>query len=423
MRNLILYVLGCLLLSAPAVACSCGDMSACSLASKATAVFVGTAAEVNGDNVQFNVHERFRGDLGSAVDVVAPQSDPMGCGVAHFRQGERYLVFAFAEQDGRLWVGGCNPSRPVAVAQRDIEFLRKRVSSPDSTYVYGTAVRVQDANPPVVPLAGILVTLTGPVVRQARSGPSGAFEFVGLQPGDYEVSIAFPDELRPFPKRTVTVKPSACVAVPAVTTWGGEISGIVLDPLGRPMPNHQMSLINLDKPRGEGLAGHTEDDGRFTFDGLSPGRYTLSFADSEEASPEFPYAPTFFPGVPSLSEARVLTLSEGTKLRVLEFRLPNYTPRRLGIEVRRSDGRLVPGAQVYVEYEQAFIYRSEWTPDPWITDTGVGAIPVYGEGKVVIYASSPERFNPNEWSEAVTVELANLSGTPLRLVLARGKRP
>src|SRR5215204_4317253 len=145
LRRHLLFLLACPLvltaLAERAEACSCMmGQPPCAAFGAASAVFIGTAADVRVREaksveaaraepdwtpvvVRFAVLQPFLGVEGTEVEVVTGRGGG-DCGY-YFRKGETYLVYAFGGRDGKpLATSICSRTRPVADASEDLEFLR-----------------------------------------------------------------------------------------------------------------------------------------------------------------------------------------------------------------------------------------------------------------------------------------------------------
>lgn len=111
----------------------------------------------------------------------------------------------------------------------------------------------------------------------ARTDVDGRFEIVGLAPGSYSVSASHPD----FAEAAETVQLKGQAATVELRMGrGSRLSGVVVTG-GRPVPGANVALAAAGEgfggPFGPGGQGVTSDDGgRFRFERLTPGRYTLT---------------------------------------------------------------------------------------------------------------------------------------------------
>lgn len=130
-------VVAAVLLASPpsALACSCAQRGVLWAYEQASAVFVGTVAEVKAlreagagargpeamNSYTFNVSRGFKGDLSHAVDVATA---PYGAACGYpFRVGETYLVFA-SESSRGLFTGLCSPNAKEVDAKNILSALQ-----------------------------------------------------------------------------------------------------------------------------------------------------------------------------------------------------------------------------------------------------------------------------------------------------------
>lgn len=126
-----------------------------------------------------------------------------------------------------------------------------------------------------LPVGGALVTLTdvtGQVVGHTRSTADGTYSFDGLGAGGY-VLTAQSGRHRPL-ARSIDVAESGAVACDLVLSGGGRLRGEVVSASGRLVPEASLTLVDSS---GQVAATTVSDDaGRYAFDDVDPGRYTLT---------------------------------------------------------------------------------------------------------------------------------------------------
>ena len=132
---------------------------------------------------------------------------------------------------------------------------------------------------------------------------------------------------------------------------GGAISGRVMDEFGEPIADAQvMVLRNAFGPGGRrmqpaGRTGSTDDLGSFRIFGLSPGTYVVSATGRSMNMMRMPdgrlapngeqgYAPTYYPGTPSVTDAQRIAMGVGQEVSGVVFGL---VPTR----VSRISGRVI----------------------------------------------------------------------------------
>ena len=135
---------------------------------------------------------------------------------------------------------------------------------------------------------------------------------------------------------------------------GGVITGRVVDEMGEPLAEAQVHVLRSQfMPGGRrmlptGRGDMTDDQGAFRIYGLAPGDYVVSASvrntngmmmmPNQRTAPDVEqgFAPTYFPGTPSLSDAERVSVGVGQEVSGVTF---GMTPTR----VSRISGRVVGG--------------------------------------------------------------------------------
>lgn len=362
--------------AARAEACSCaGPGSPCQAYGGAAAVFIGTVTDIRdgtrerarGEEVNwaprtvtFSVSEAFSGVEGTQAQV----STGMGggdCGYS-FVKGVSYVVYAYRMGGGgqRLATGICTRTRPAVGATEDFEYLRGLAGSPPGVTVSGRVERPgegtgEDGAPKTVGLAGIRVTVEGGGERRELvTDARGNYKLSGLASGKYKVAVHPPDELTVYqPEREFELADRGCAVTHFYLTDNGRVGGKVFDAEGKPVPGVSVAVVDAEGKNPEfkyGRYERTDDEGRYKFEGLPPGRYWLGLhvaGFSMQDDPTNAYARTYYPGVSRAEEAEVLEIRAGEELKGRDLRLP---PRRAESVIRGrvvwSDGTPVANANV-----------------------------------------------------------------------------
>jgi len=191
--------------------------------------------------------------------------------------------------------------------------------------------------------------------NESITSPDGKFRLEGLIPGRWRFWAASSDWVT-VGAQELTVPSDADAlrlhAVPAAT-----VTGVVLDPLGEPMPG---ATIRMGRP-GNPVVGRTtwddvlagppvartraDDEGRFRLDGLRPGFASL-FATSNLAA---------------RSDMEQLELREGAKLSGLRLQL--HAGAVLTVDVRTDEGAPAAGWLVFMQHGLSEEPRLGWTDE------------------------------------------------------------
>jgi hypothetical protein len=431
--------------AARAEGCTCAMPGPpCQAFGAATAVFVGTVTDVGsrprkapaeGEEtdwaprvVTFTVTEAFSGVEGTAVQV----STGLGgadCGYG-FVKGVSYVVYAHGYKGKRLSTGICTRTRPASGAADDLEYLRSLAGRPDAVTISGKVERQargqgDGGGRGNVPLRGVRVTVAGPAgLMEAVTDAEGRYKVTAPGPGSFQVSVSLPEELTAYePKRTVKVAGRGCATQNFLVSDNGRIGGRVLDAYGRPVPRLTVTLVDAEGRNPEFAYGRHEtadEEGRFKFEGLPPGRYLVGVRLVGILPPDDPanaYPRTFYPGVARAEEAEVFELKAGRELKAHDLRLPPRLAESLiKVKVVWSDGTPVANAQV--------LYREVTHGDPKVNNSaradGRGEFTLKGHAgaayQIEAASGRPQqstggRLGPPERAAPVTVNAAGAAET------------
>lgn len=352
-----------LLAPAAARACSCVVQSArpCARAWTAPVVFVGVAAEERPAPKDeggwgrrafaFNVEETFRGAAAGSVEVFTGMGGG-DCGY-EFVVGTRYLVYAHADKSGALATSICSATRRAEDARGDLEYLRGLRGHAPEAAVYGVVIfNSRDLSKGAhlsEPASGAKVVVEGGALRrEVATDAEGKFEVTGLPAGSYTVKVAGRqhasglNETKPF-----ELRPAQCADLHFFMTWDGRVEGRVTNEADRPVSVARLHLapVGLDakelSSHTKTLTAYSNDEGRFEFKGVPPGRYLIVFnPEGVSRIDEPPYPRTFMPGADDEAGAAVVTVGEGERVTGQDIRL---TRRRVEREITGTvvwpDGR------------------------------------------------------------------------------------
>ena len=287
--------------------------------------------------VYLNVEEAFKGVQDSAVVFELDH-----CGY-FFKEDERYLVYARLNRNTKqLEVrSGNSRTRLLSDAAEDLQYIRGlssaepggRIVGKVGLYKHNIKASLYDGDP----LANIKVTLEGNNQRQdTLTNSGGEYEFKNLSAGDYQVRAQLPE---PFGVDEQTVKAPArgCVQVYMIAKSKGQITGRVLDSQGKPAVYVPVSLVSAEasleqilsanKEKAEWAFVLTNEEGRYAFSFLPPGRYLVvinraEFERSRGAEAARLLPRLFYPGVNDASGATVIVVDKDRKTEEYNFNLP-----------------------------------------------------------------------------------------------------
>src|SRR5262249_41846032 len=136
--------------------------------------------------VQVILEEPFRGVSAGRVDVETLHGT--SCDMT-FAKGERYLIYASLEQDGKkLFAGPCTRTGLLNDANDDLRYIRSLKNGEVREAITGRLVQNRSH-----PLSGLKVTLEGDGKTVATTtDENGSFVFTPAETGDYIVRAFFP---------------------------------------------------------------------------------------------------------------------------------------------------------------------------------------------------------------------------------------
>jgi len=204
------------------------------------------------------------------------------------------------------------------------------------------------------------------VPKTVATDAQGRFEFTGLVPGRYELSVSVTGYL-PYGLHSSREGD----APPPIDLRAGErfdnaeirlrrpgaIEGRLLDEFGDPAPNVQVQVTRFEYAAGRRrllpVAGRTatratDDRGRFRVFGLSPGWYyvtALGGAFVEEGGPSG-YAPTYYPGTADITAAKPVEVPAGRATPEVSFAMSAVPTVRVAGTLTGGDGQLTTGSLI-----------------------------------------------------------------------------
>lgn len=141
---------------------------------------------------------------------------------------------------------------------------------------------------------------------------------------------------------------------------GSVITGRIVDEFGEPLAGMRVSAMRyrylagqrrLMNAPGTGSSDTTDDIGQYRLHGLSPGDYyvvastgmNIAFEKSDDRTG---YAPTYYPGTPSVAEAQRVTLSEGQEAQSIGFSLAPIRIANVSGTATNSEGKPLANGMV-----------------------------------------------------------------------------
>jgi len=358
-------------------ACSCaGSGPPCQSVFQADAIFAGTVRGITAlpdDDlpppppgstripralrVDFADVQVYRGQ--DATTSVLTAGSGAACGY-QFKQGERYLVYATRQVDGKELVTGiCSRTRLLAEASEDLGFLQTLSSSRGTgARVYGTITHwernLSTGEPKKYgPVRDVFVSVVGPAgTFSASTDDRGQYQ-VTVPPGKYEIRVLPSAEyVARYLHQSVEVGDvRACAVADFSMQFDGRIRGLVRQSTGEPAANVTVQVMAAEDVGRSGniqtLNTQSDAGGSFEFLDVSPGRYVVGVDLKRGMDPKVVFPPTFHPGTPNHSLATIVQLEGGQHRDLEPMTLPQgRRSQRLTGTVVYEDGR--PAAGVFI---------------------------------------------------------------------------
>jgi hypothetical protein len=337
------------------------------------------------------------------------------------------------------------PGQPASPGQR----TPPRGARPGEQPVTGTAVlRGQVFSVDGTPLRRAQVRATG---QDGRGGgvsttdPQGKFEIKELPAGRYSISASKAGFVNmSFGQRRADQAGGGTILdvldnqivekINFALPRGGVIAGRILDEFGEPIAGVQVSAMRsrfMNGARRMMPSGgdNTDDTGAYRLYGLAPGEYLVSgtvrsqmFMMPGMTSQNEPegYAPSYYPGTPSMAEAQRITIKGGQELTGVNFALAATKLARIRGRVTNSGGEAAAGLMIMVSsldpnsmYQMPMMGRAQTRADGSFEVTGLS------QGTYSVTARSMSNPMVSEVGQArVTVGGDDVDG--VMLVMSRG---
>jgi len=293
-------------------------------------VFVGSISAVlpadKGEKkLQITPEEVFHGEPPTPLTAVTSQ----GACLPPLAIGDRWLFFLRREDAGPIvldYYG--NISRPVAIAQDEIETLRRLKTIGDFGIVRGSVERGPGfSDRKAVPGALVVASRDSDSAQFfATTNANGSFEFEPLAPGKYDLAADPIGSFRPDDSG-VDVSRGSCWDITMSRSPHARISGHIRHSDGSPVSDARVAIIEED-----GYNTLTSDqNGYFESDGMRSGNYVVGIKLPN--APQWKYGGCggacepppldfYYPGMHNRSDALVITLGEDEKRDDIDLTIP-----------------------------------------------------------------------------------------------------
>jgi hypothetical protein len=261
--------------------------------------------------VIFNVEETFDGVPAKTVAVYGEGTT----NDFHFNVGEKYLVYAWREGDGKIRTAMCTRTSVLSQAKDDLEFLRS-LPTRQGGEIFGQ-VRLVSSGSQVGALAGT-ITESGPDgEHKSRVSDSGSYELTGLVPGDYRETFILDRDSTEFVNLKVRIPVNGSCAESGFRVGNIPVSGRVLGDAGNARSGATVTLFYA--PDGQYhpdvfLRTQTDSSGKFVFPHVEPAKFILAAQPLNSAI-------TFFRSTRDSSKTELIQIVDSTPLRGLIVRV------------------------------------------------------------------------------------------------------
>lgn len=444
-RLLLLLTVGCFAFSDVSFACECLGVERPCKQMRYDVVFVGRVtdtvlvkrpADKNsytlGYSMNFSVEESLRGQVGSDTTIQTGYGNG-DCGTP-LPVGQRFLIFAYREKDGKLWTGMCSGNQLLSGTAADDKLLdtyralaRKRTGTVFGRVTLSKPVWWQDEvrDGSTKPLQNIILHATnGSFSTETKTSKDGSYEFTGLPNGTYTVAPQIDSSLdfdHEYEERyQANVSDGACANITFKLEPTTRIRGQLKLPRGLQLKNIEVDAIPVHLKKLDESSGQwdlTDENNRFDIWPLPDGDYYVGVNINSSPKADAPFPPTYYPGVTTRKSARVvrvrrgeikqleLVLSEVAKLRTVHFVAVGLDGKPLRkIYIQMEDLRHPGAAASYVNVD--------------LDEKGAGALTIYSGYSYHLHGSHYVSFQ-NDWCSEPVVIPAGTQPVEARFVMDR----
>jgi hypothetical protein len=322
-------------------ACSCAMAAdSCGAMERMSAIFVGRVVSPSNDlarvgTVRLEVIESFKGLETESKFIDIPTGVGGMCGFS-FKANQTYLVYAYESQPGVLTTSICTRTGELSTRQHDVSVLREmKDGKTPTTRLFGKVTKWQlrvdgSLGSDVIPLGKVRVrSESGTFARETTTDATGTFLFTGLPPGNYALRLFLPERFeRGGPDRINVVRVKCAVELNlyfARAPLQGTLSrhdGSPVRPWSRTVTAVAISGAQDAPSENRSTSTIVQLDGKWTFDGLPPGRYLIGVHAFKPITQWDPLQqPFWYPNASRPSDAKVVVVTGETQ-QTLDLRFP-----------------------------------------------------------------------------------------------------
>ncbi len=241
----------------------------------------------------------------------------------------------------------CGRSNSITGATDDLSYLNNLEKVKGKTRVAGTIGAWW--TPDEFNRGGINITIRDrkKTIVKTKTDAKGFFEIYDIPPGEYFLDVGTPfgwkindymleqaatgfEPYHPRSKRVglnqipILIKKGGHVSLDLLFDIDTAITGRVLSPLGKPMKNVCLTAVStkLEKNDLRGRFDCTNEKGEFVIDEMSAGNYILVVNKEGLIDEHQPFGKLYYPGVPDLESAGVITVEPGKYSTGVTIQIP-----------------------------------------------------------------------------------------------------
>ncbi|HEU4507202.1 MAG TPA: hypothetical protein VFR78_03120 [Pyrinomonadaceae bacterium] len=374
--------------------------------------------------IRFLVQESFKGESGYEVEIHSGTGGG-DCGF-WFLRNESYVVYANrSSENNKLYTNICMRTTHLSHAREDLEFLRGVGTSKPGATLSGQLTRYigNREHGPVEEgpkMAGVKVLIKGGgQTFETVTNEAGEYRITGLPAGEYDVFPQLPAHLGAVGsgdtvdrhgsysgRKPINLSDRACGEISFSVQFSGVVSGRIVDAKGEPAKDVQVNLV-LAEDHDKEWSAWTDDEGRYEFHMVQPGNYLLGLNLKWAPDKDDPYRRTYYPGVTDKSEAALIAMGEGEKLKGYDLTLPpQLVERDLKVTVVWPDGKPAVGASVRFEMIEGVSHGQAVNTD----ENGVAILKLFDKYHYILLAIGERREK-------------DVHADPVELVVAKDMKP
>jgi hypothetical protein len=279
-----------------------------------------------GYSMQFSVEESLKGSPTKEITIETGNGGG-DCGTP-LHPGDRFLIFAYKSDDGKLWTGMCSGNRPLfgEPSEQNILAELRSLSKLKAITVFGnvwtTHTVWRDADVDEVgniPKPGVIVRAEADSFEKTtKTDEYGNYEFKDLPLTKFNVSpesLPGLDYSHEYPENyEASLAGGECKEIDFKLQSSTRIRGHLVLPKNFDGKTIEVEAIPSSLKKINQFSGQTDftdDKGNFDLWPLPPGDYYVGVNINSSPKEDSPFPPTYFPGATSRISATVIHVNQG----------------------------------------------------------------------------------------------------------------